>query len=368
MTIDANSVSSALAVLGASGWVATTLAPVPSVVSAIGGYQQSITPLPSILLSDNFNGTTIDTTNRWVTPVTAGTGTMTQATGGLIATTGTTASNAAAITSIETFEPNIGNLVGGTLLSIEAAPGLNTNRCFGFYTRPGSFTAATPVQDGYVWEFDITGTFGASIYSGGTRVFRQVFPINGATFLPVSISYQGLNVQFFINDFTRPAITIPLLQPSTLNLPLGFHCINHTSVPAAAPTWSMSGAAALDNSGALDTYFNGQTLSRVRLPSVFIPLNAVSIASEATIWTPASGKRFRLMGFVLESGTVGGNVLLKDNTGGTLKLVIPFGAAGSVIQSVPMGNGILSAAANNVLTATGGATQTLSGYVYGTEE
>lgn len=364
----ATDLTSALATLGTSGWSVQTLAPVASVVSAIGGYQQSITPLPSVLLSDNFNGTTIDTTNRWVSPVVAGTGTMTQATGSLIATTGTTASNGAAITSIESFEPNVGNLVGGTLLSIEAAPGVNTNRCFGFYTRPGSFTAATPVQDGYVWEYDIAGTFGASIYSGGTRIFRQALPLNGATFVPVSISYQGLNVQFFINDFTRPVLTLPLLQPSTLNLPIAFHCINHTSGPAVAPTWSMSGIAALDNSGALGTYFNGQTLSRVRLPSVFIPLNAVSIAAEATIWTPAAGRRFRLMGYVLESGTVGGNVLLKDNTGGTTKLVIPFGAAGSVIQSQPMGNGILSLAAGNVLTATGGATQTLSGYVFGTEE
>lgn len=34
----------------------------------------------------------------------------------------------------------------------------------------------------------------------------------------------------------------------------------------------------------------------------------------------------------------------------------------------PMGNGILSAAAGNVLTATGVATQTLSGFVFGAEE
>jgi hypothetical protein len=47
------------------------------------------------------------------------------------------------------------------------------------------------------------------------------------------------------------------------------------------------------------------------------------------------------MGYVLESGTIGGNVLLKDNTAGTTKLVVPFGAANGVIVSPPMGNGIL---------------------------
>jgi hypothetical protein len=114
--------------------------------------------------------------------------------------------------------------------------------------------------------------------------------------------------------------------------------------------------------------FNGTSWDRARTPNVFITLNAVSIAAETTIWTPAAGKKFRLMGYVLETGTVGGNVLLKDNTGGTTINIVPFGAANGVISSPPMGNGQLSAAANNVLTATGAVTQTLSGTIFGTEE
>lgn len=112
---------------------------------------------------------------------------------------------------------------------------------------------------------------------------------------------------------------------------------------------------------------NGTSWDRLRTPNIWIPLAAVGIAAETTIWIPGAGKKFRLMGYCLESGTVGGNVTLKDNTAGTTKLVIPFGAANGVIVD-SFGNGILSAAANNVLTATGTATQTLSGYVYGTEE
>lgn len=113
---------------------------------------------------------------------------------------------------------------------------------------------------------------------------------------------------------------------------------------------------------------NGVSWDRVRTPLVFKPLTAVSIATEATIWSPAAGTKFRIMGFLLTSGVVGGNVILKDNTAGTTILVIPFGAAAVPIFSSDMGNGILSATANNVLTATGTATQTLSGYVFGTEE
>lgn len=332
------------------------------------GFLLPITPQPDCLLIDNFNGTTIDTVNRWLSPVLAGGGTMTQAGGALVATLGTTASNGAAISSIENYEPSIGAINPACLMAVEAAPGINTNRCYGAYTRPGSFTAATPVQDGYVWELDITGAFGASIYSGGVRISRTLFPLGGATLLPLQIAFQALNVNFYFGSTTVPVLTVPIAQPSTLSLPFGFHAINHTSGPAGAPTWSMSAAAVIDQSGTQLTVWNGQAFSRQRSPSTFININALSIAAEATIWTPAAGRKFRLMGYVLESGTIGGNVLLKDNTGGTTRLIVPFGAANGVIVSPPMGNGILSAAVNNVLTATGTATQTLSGYVFGCEE
>lgn len=102
-------------------------------------------------------------------------------------------------------------------------------------------------------------------------------------------------------------------------------------------------------------------------PTVFKNLNAVTITSETTIWTPAAGKKFRLMGFVLTQGTATGNVTLKDNTAGTTILIIPATTLGQPL-SMALGNGILSAAANNVLTATGVSTETISGFVYGTEE
>lgn len=340
-------------------------------VPGAGGFQFPITPVPDVLLQDNFNGNTIDTANRWLTPVTAGAGTLTQAGGNLLTTLGTTAGNGAAISSIENFEPSIGGLTAGALLQTEVAPGINTNRCFGFYTRPGSWTAATPVQDGYVWELDITGAFGVSIYNTGSRIFRQIFPLSASTFIPVSVSYQGLNVMFFFGNFSVPVLTVPVFQPSTLNLPFGFHSINHTSGPVSAPTWSTYGMAVVDQSGAVVTQFNGQTISRSRSPGKFIPLNGISVAAEATIWTPASGRKFRLMGYCLTALGAAGNVVLKDNTAGaSLPMVLPFGAIGANLTVVPpgLGNGILSAAANNLLTATGVAAQTLSGFLVGTEE
>lgn len=114
--------------------------------------------------------------------------------------------------------------------------------------------------------------------------------------------------------------------------------------------------------------FNGATWDRIRMANKFINLNAVVVNPEATIWTPGAGKKFRLMGFVLTQGVITGPVLLKDNTAGSTILIIPPNTVAVVMPSVFIGNGILSAAANNVLTATGVATETLTGFLFGTEE
>ena len=118
--------------------------------------------------------------------------------------------------------------------------------------------------------------------------------------------------------------------------------------------------------------YNGTALAtgweRLRTPVTFKSFSGTVITSETTIWTPAAGKKFRLMGFLITQGVATGAVTLKDNTAGTTILVIPQHTIGVALASPKMGNGILSAAANNVLTATGVSTETISGYVFGTEE
>lgn len=105
-----------------------------------------------------------------------------------------------------------------------------------------------------------------------------------------------------------------------------------------------------------------------RTPAVYKTLSAVVITSETTIWTPAAGKKFRLMGICVTQGVATGAVTLKDNTAGTTILIVPQNTIG-VYECIQLpGNGILSATAANVLTATGASTETLTGFVYGTEE
>jgi hypothetical protein len=116
---------------------------------------------------------------------------------------------------------------------------------------------------------------------------------------------------------------------------------------------------------ALMSVFNGATTDRLRTSNVFKRFSALGSGAEVTVWTPTSGKKFRLMRGIITS-SVAGDVDIRDNTSGTIILTLPVTAG--VPTPFDLGNGILSAAANNVLTADAPGAGTLSGYVGGTEE
>lgn len=100
-----------------------------------------------------------------------------------------------------------------------------------------------------------------------------------------------------------------------------------------------------------------------------ILVNGVTITGESTVWTPATGSRFRLLGYNLVSATATGNVTVKDGTGLTTVLLIPMPAVGSPTGFTMIGGqGIVSGAANRVLTFTGASTQVVTGWLYGIEE
>lgn len=111
--------------------------------------------------------------------------------------------------------------------------------------------------------------------------------------------------------------------------------------------------------------YGGTSFQRLRTPAVFKTVDLTAATAETTIWTPAASRKFRLMGFLLTAGAAS-TLTFKDNTAGTT-IAVARGATDTPI-SVDLGNGILSAAANNVLTVTRGTSATLSGVVFGTEE
>lgn len=107
--------------------------------------------------------------------------------------------------------------------------------------------------------------------------------------------------------------------------------------------------------------FDGTNQQQLRTPSVYKTVSATASGNTAA-WTPAGGKKFRLMRLGIDvtgnSSTVGGAVIVisfQDSVADinvTFSVFVPTAAlAGLALytQTVDLGNGFLSAAANNVL-------------------
>lgn len=113
--------------------------------------------------------------------------------------------------------------------------------------------------------------------------------------------------------------------------------------------------------------WGGSSWARVRTPNVFKTVT-ISGSGDATVWTPTSGKKFRLMAYAIEmtnnAAAAAGAVLhvtLGDNSvinpvGQGYSQFVPSAAATTFAPTGhtgwrDLGNGFLSAAANNVLKA-----------------
>lgn len=131
--------------------------------------------------------------------------------------------------------------------------------------------------------------------------------------------------------------------------------------------------------------YNGASWDWPRTPHVF-KTALVTASGDTALWTPTSGKKFRLMGYALyltEDAVAAAaaklEVVLRDGTsplGVGWSAFVPVAAgttigAGNMSGAVPLGNGALSALANNVLNVnlsfalTGGEVRAVA---WGTEE
>ena len=114
--------------------------------------------------------------------------------------------------------------------------------------------------------------------------------------------------------------------------------------------------------------YNGATWDRVSVQNIRKDMSAVTITTIATLWTPASGKKFRLMGGSF-SVSAACSVLFEDNSAGAGNFVW---RTPKLVADTPynfdLGNGKLSAVADQVLKATSSAAATITGTLYGVEE
>ena len=104
-------------------------------------------------------------------------------------------------------------------------------------------------------------------------------------------------------------------------------------------------------------------------PNVWKDVGTVAIGTIATVWTPTSGKKFRLLGGLI-SVSAAVNILFEDNAAGAGNFIfrVPAMLINTPLAFTLGGNGFLSAAVDRVLKATGSGAANLTGTLYGTEE
>jgi len=114
--------------------------------------------------------------------------------------------------------------------------------------------------------------------------------------------------------------------------------------------------------------FTGAGFDRLRDSNVFksFASTAITAGTGMTAWTPTAGKKFRFMGYAISSSAAG-VLIFGDNLVGTVIHRHGAVAAAGVAVIERLGNGILSAAANNLLKLDG-PTGNVAGAVWGTEE
>ena len=91
-------------------------------------------------------------------------------------------------------------------------------------------------------------------------------------------------------------------------------------------------------------------------------MSAVAIGTIATVLTPTSGKKYRLLGAMF-SASAACNVLFEDNAGGNFICRTPTLAADTPFR-LALGDGYLATANNNVLKATSSAAANITGTLF----
>lgn len=189
-------------------------------------------------------------------------------------------------------------------------------------------------------------------------------------------------------DILNPVTPQALLSP--LNPVLGVASLNYVWDAADTSFSRWFGLSDSEDNSALvvpglggivnrNQGFNGATYDRIRAANTF-KTTAATALGESTVWTPAVGKKFRIMGGTISvCGTLAAlavqTIQLLDGTGGAI--IAQFNAAvGATVSGdtqIPFSfeNGFLSAAANNALIVklgTAMASGSVAVNTFGTEE
>ena len=141
--------------------------------------------------------------------------------------------------------------------------------------------------------------------------------------------------------------------------PLRVGGVYRTAIPAVAAGDIVD--LLLDAAGRLRLAFSPDTFK-------VIDAVAITVGTPATVWTPASGKKVRLLGWALSSTASAALEFQDSGAAGTVIVQTPLLAAAGIHDAPRLGEGILLAAADNTLKLDVTGNSTVSGMVFGVEE
>jgi hypothetical protein len=266
-----------------------------------------------------------------------------------------------------------GTITGGNWVCEGSLDGTNWSAIQGFLNRNSSFIGQNAGN--------------ISIGSGTTSAY--VFNVAGYPWLRIRLTvvFTGAGSVVWSSALLSESSPIDVTNPQIFS-----SAVAATTEPITA----ISAFNALTNSGALVVVQGAITGSvgnndaaMLRTPAIFKTASVPATASGNTaVWTPAAGKKFRLMRFQITAQNIAATtatlltISFQDgSTGitiGTYDVLMPAVAnlVSGIMQVsawVDLGNGVLSAAANNVLNANisatvTGATGTFRVNACGTEE
>lgn len=95
---------------------------------------------------------------------------------------------------------------------------------------------------------------------------------------------------------------------------------------------------------------------------------AITAGTPVTVWTPASGKTVRMLGWALSTSAAAALEFQDSGTPGTVIAQTPLLALAGIHGSPDIGDGVALTAADNTLDLDVTASSTVSGMVFGVEE
>jgi hypothetical protein len=219
-----------------------------------------VSPEPTALFVDTFDGTVIDTTTRW-TQTTSNGGTISLSTSQVSMAVTTAKNSTAILTTQPAFSSNgFGFLYFGCIKKFPGTNINNTHQYWGWGTTPAAgSTALIPVQDGAGFEIDLTGNFNATIWASGVKTYSSplVKPTDGLAHR-YSVLFRADTAIFYVDNLEVPVLVVPYQFTTNTTLPIRFSIINSASTfPSAGTTVGLLGAGVGDSTASNMTLSDG---------------------------------------------------------------------------------------------------------------